>query len=48
MLEFSVSQPVCREILPIVPPNFFDPYFYYSTVENEEIFFAISKVKQIF
>ena len=42
-LQASVSPPVCSEILQSVPPNFFDPYFYYSSVENEEILVAISK-----
>jgi hypothetical protein len=45
----SVSQPVCggtivcREILPRVPQYFFDPYFYYSFVENER--FHVFKTK---
>jgi hypothetical protein len=28
-----------------VPQNFFDPYFYPSSVEDEEILVAISKIK---
>jgi len=47
-IEYSVSQPVCREILPSVPPKYFRPYFFYSYVENEEILVAISEIKQFF
>ena len=36
----SVSQPVCRELLPSVPSNSFGPYFYYSFVENKMILVA--------
>jgi len=44
----SVFQPVCREMLPSVPPNFLGPYFYYPFVQNEEILVAICKIKLFF
>jgi len=40
----SVSQPVCREILPSVPPNFFGPYFYYCFVEKKGFWLQLVKL----